>query len=89
MVIKRSHLINLIENQKEIFRAPKISDDARHVVWGELMAFKYLLEDDVHLYDHNDLIEYVWDHSWTSGEKPHDFFNWLYDCLRPSVTEEE
>ena len=50
LVIKRTHLINLISDQKAAFRS-RISKDAKHIVWGQEIAYNTLLEEDFSRYD--------------------------------------
>ena len=77
IVIKRNHLLNLIEDQKAAFRS-KISDNAKHVVWGEQIAYETLLDEDFSRYDWDDYIQWLWPYATT---KPYHVFDWLFTVV--------
>lgn len=52
VTIKKIHLLNMIENQKHIFRSD-VSDDCKWHSWGRQISYETLLE--------NDISDYNWD----------------------------
>ena len=53
VVVKRIHLLNMIQNQKSIFRAPQVSEKSKWHVWGRQISYETLLEEDISDYDWN------------------------------------
>jgi len=51
VVVKRIHLLNMIENQKYIFRSPLTKDDSKWHAWGRQISYETLLENDISNYD--------------------------------------
>lgn len=51
VVVKKAHLLNMIQNQKIIFRAPLVSDDSKWHAWGRQISYETLLENDISDYD--------------------------------------
>jgi hypothetical protein len=70
VTIKKIHLINMLENQKIIFRS-RISDDSKMIAWGGEIVLDRILEGDISNYDWNEVIQRIWDYGTI---KPRDLF---------------
>ena len=51
VIIKKTHLLNMIQNQKHIFRAPLVADDAKWHAWGRQISYETILENDISDHD--------------------------------------
>lgn len=77
VVVKKIHLLNMIENMKSMFRS-NVSKDSKMHLLGQQMAYENMLNDDISTHDWNFFIaEYIWYNPWTSGVKPSELFDWL------------
>lgn len=76
MVVKRTHLLNMIGNMKTMMRSQS-SDNAKRVVWGQQIGYERILENDISDYNWDEMIKYMWGNPWTSGAKPSEMFEWL------------
>lgn len=76
VVVKRTHLLNMIENTKNMMRS-QASDNAKRVVWGQQIGYERLMENDISDYDWNEFAKYVWERPWTAGVKPSEVFEWM------------
>jgi len=79
VVVKRTDLLNLIQNQKAIFRAPLVSDDVKWHAWGRQISYEVLLEGGWSWYDWDSFMQSVSDYrpnSWMMKG-----MNWLYSEL--------
>jgi len=75
IVLKKVWLLNMLENQKLVFRS-NVSDDAKHVCWGMQVVLERLLEGGVDAYDWNDVLQGV---LWGSGTlKIRDLFRTVF-----------
>lgn len=77
VVVKKIHLINMIENMKTMFKSD-VSKNSKWNIWGQQMAYENMLKEDISTHDWNYFItEYIWYNPWTSGVKPSELFDWL------------
>ena len=53
VVVKKTHLLNMIQNHKHIFSAPLVSDDCKWHAWGRQISYETLLDGDISDYDWN------------------------------------
>ena len=77
VVVKKIHLINMVENMKSMFRS-NVSKDSKMHLWGQQCAYENILKEDISTNDWDLFIrEYIWCNPWTSGVKPSELFDWL------------
>ena len=77
VVVKRTHLLNMIQNMKTMFRSD-VKEISKWHIWGQQISFERILEGDISDYDWNKFREIImWDHPWTAGVKPYELFKWL------------
>ena len=88
VVVKKTHLLNMIENVKSIFRS-NVSNDSKWNVWGQQMAYENILEEDISTHDWNRFMQDVWRLSWTSSVKPAGLFKWLYNSLGEKIISKD
>ena len=75
IVVKKTWLINMLENQKFIFRS-QVSDDSKLIAWGGEMVLDRIMEGEISDYDWNGLMQRIWDHGTI---KPRDLFKIIVD----------
>ena len=77
VVVKRTHLLNMIQNMKTMFRSDA-SEKSKWHIWGQQISFERILDGDISDYDWDKFRKIImWDHPWTSGVKPYELFEWL------------
>ena len=77
IVVKKTHLLNMIENMKTMFRSNVTKDSKMHL-WGQQCAYENILKEDISTNDWNYFItEFIWFNQWTSGVKPSELFAWM------------
>ena len=76
VVVKRTHLLNMISNMKTMFRSDA-SDSAKRTIWGQQIGYERMLENDISDYDWDKFKGWAWDRPWTASTKPYEMFNWL------------
>lgn len=60
IVIKKIHILNMIENMKSMFRT-KISRDSKYHLWGQRISYERILKGDISSTDWNDFMQTVFD----------------------------
>lgn len=76
VVVKRTHLLNMISNMKTMFRSD-VSDNSKWHIWGQQIGYERMLANDISDYDWDKFHTAIWKMPWTSGIKPWEMFNWL------------
>ncbi len=80
IVVKKTHLLNMIDNMRLMFLS-KVSNDSKMHVWGQQCAYENILKEDISTRDMNKFItEYIWDNPWTAGVKPYELFAWIEEA---------
>ena len=79
IVVKRKTLLNMIQNQKSIFRAPSVSEKSKWHVWGRQISYETLLEDDLSKYDWDETISDVWNN--INPRSFRDGVDWIFSEL--------
>jgi len=60
VVIKKIHILNMIENMKSMFRT-HISRDSKYHLWGQRISYERILEGDISSTNWNDFMQTVFD----------------------------
>jgi len=82
IVIKRRHLINMMQNEKLIFRS-KVSDNSKHISWGQQIAIERIMKQEMPHYNWDIFLNNLWDTYCTSY--PCDTFGWLFSVNNGGV----
>lgn len=84
IVIKKTDLINLIQNQKSIFRATKISTNSKHNAWGGQIAYERILQNGWTYYNWNSFMQSIFDYRGVNSWVAHGL-RWLFQRSTPKV----
>ncbi len=85
IVIKKTDLIDLIQNQKAVFRAPQVSKDSKDLAWGQQISYEMLLEGGWSWKNWDAFMQVIWDYrgdnSWFANG-----IRWLFKTSNGSET---
>jgi len=60
VTVKKTHLLNMIENQKHIFRSD-VDDDCKWHAWGRQISYEVMLDGDYTPYSWDNFMKMAFD----------------------------
>ena len=84
IVLKRTTLLNMIQNAKLMFRSD-VSPASKNNVWGQQLAYEWILEGDLSEYDWDPTLTSIWIN--INPRSCYEGFDWLFRNTNGSETE--